>query len=79
MDLVFPHAGIRGQKYYPGGDKRLPNGRHPRTGLRLDLGLHFLFPRQRGSREASIGKNLGTSSHPQVWVERRSSIPAQYF
>lgn len=32
MDLVLPlpHEAVRREKYYPGGDKRFPRGRHPR-------------------------------------------------
>lgn len=46
MDIVLPlpHAAFRGEKYYPGGDERLPSGRHPLTGLTLGLGLLVLSP-----------------------------------
>lgn len=83
MDLVFPlpQAAFRGEKYYPGGDKKLPDLWHPRTGLTLELGMLFFLPpapserQQRGLyRKKNPTKQQQKTTQPfqspQVWVGR---------
>lgn len=66
MDLVLPlpHAAFGGEKYYPGGDKRLPKGRHPLTGLMLELGLLFLSPPARRQRRGLYKKRTRPFQSP---------------
>lgn len=72
MHLVFPlpQAAFRGKKYYPGGDKKLPDVWHPRTGLTLELGmLFFLSPAPSARQQRGFYRkksNQQTKKKPQT-------------